>query len=103
MAWEQRKNNNYYYRKVRRGNKVNSVYIGKDILKYNLSGRARKQNLLNQNQINRITNEETVDLTFEAHNKAVIAIAEATLLLSGYHLHKGNWRKGHKVPSPQVT
>ena len=103
MAWEQRKNNNYYYRKVRRGNKVSSVYIGKDILEYNLSGRAHKQNLLNQKQITRITNEEAVDLTFEAHNKAIIAIAEATLLVNGDHLHKGNWRKRHEKRSKNTN
>ena len=97
MAWEQRKNNNnYYYRKVRRGNKVSSVYIGKDIPAYNLSGKTHKQKLLNQKQISRITKEEAVDLTLEAHNKAVFAIAEATLLLNGYHLHKGDWRKRHE-------
>lgn len=96
MAWERRNNNNYYYRKVRRGNKVCSVYIGKDILKYNLSGRDHNQKLLNQKQTKQIAKEEAVDLTLEANNKAVIAIAEATLLLNGYHLHKGNWRKRHE-------
>ena len=93
MAWEQRNNNNYYYRKVRRGNKVCSVYIGKDILKYNLSGRAHNQKLLNQKQTAQITDEEAVNQTVEVNHKVIISLAEAALLINGYRLHKGLWRK----------
>lgn len=97
MAWEQRNNNNYYYRKVRKGSKVSSVYLCKDILTYDLSGKAYKQKLLNQKQSAQITNEEGIDQTLEENHHLIIAIAESTLLLNGFHLHKGMWRRkyGH--------
>jgi len=96
MAWERRNNNNYYYRKVRRGNKVSSVYIGKDIPSYNISGRAHKQKLLNQKQAAQIADEGDVDQMLKANHKVIIALAEAALLLNGYHMHRGQWRKRHE-------
>jgi len=93
MAWERRKNNNYYYRKVRKGNKVSSVYVGKDIPSYNLSGKAQEQKLQNQKQAAEIVNEVAIDQALEENHTLITAIAEALLLLNGYHLHKGLWRK----------
>ena len=93
MAWEKRNKNKYYYRKVRDGDKVSSVYFGKDILAYKLSSGMHRQKLRNQKQQALINSEEAMDKELEELHRLLIAAAEATLLLNGYHLHKGQWRK----------
>ena len=93
MAWEKRKGGIYYYRKTRDGDKVYSVYVGKDVLAYELSGYLQKQKIQQQKQQALINSEIAVDKELDEHHRLLIAIAEATLLLNGYHLHKGEWRK----------
>jgi hypothetical protein len=95
MAWEKRNKNKYYYRKVRDGDKVSSVYLGKDILAYKISSEAQKHKLQSQKQEAQISLEQAHDEELEQSHRLLIAIAEATLLLNGYHLHKGQWRKIH--------
>jgi hypothetical protein len=93
MAWEKRSNNKYYYRKIRDGDKVSSVYLGKSLLTYKLSAYLHQQKMQQQKQQARIDAEDAMDKELDDLHRLIIAAAEATLLLNGYHLHKGDWRK----------
>jgi hypothetical protein len=95
MTWEKRSKNNYYYRKVRRGAKVSSVYLGNDIHAYIYTGELQRQKMQSQRQRALLNSETVKEHVIEDNHKAIIALAEAVMLLNGYHQHKGQWRKRH--------
>jgi len=92
VAWEKRSKSSYYYRKVRVGNKVRSIYIGNDILAYNLYADAERRRQKNMSQLAEIEAEEGVERALEENHRAIMALAESVLLLNNYHLHRGIWR-----------
>jgi hypothetical protein len=103
MAWEKRQGNNYYYRKVRDGDRVYSVYIGKSNRACQLSDHFDKIKIQKQNQQAQIDAEAAEDKELDDHYRLLIALAEATLLLNGYHLHKGEWKKVRKKKKDKLN
>ena len=95
MAWEKRNENRYYYRKVRVGDKVKSVYLGKDILAYKHLGEMQEQKALFKEQQAQLLIDEAREKELEENHRLLIAIAETALLLNGYRLHKGEWKRKH--------
>lgn len=93
MTWEKRSKGSYYYRKVRVGGKVRSIYVGKNILSYILSADADRRLTQKVSQQAEIDTEEGFEQALEENHKAIIALADAALLLNNYHLHRGKWRK----------
>ena len=93
MTWERRSKGSYYYRKVRTGGKVRSIYIGNNILSYNLYDKAEKKKLQHLSQQAVIEAEEGIDQALEENHKVIIALAESILLLNNYHAHRGKWRR----------
>lgn len=97
MGWEQRNNKRYYYRKVRYGARVVSEYVGSDETAHLLDSLAQmtrerdnQQRAQEQAVIAQMERRESADgEVFEA----VEALTEATLLVKGFHRHKGTWRK----------
>jgi hypothetical protein len=92
MAWERRGNRCYYYRKVRRGRRVVSEYAGE--LGALLDAEERRERA-QAREVERQTRAE-----FEQSQRALGDLAElanaltrAVLLASGYHTHKGQWRR----------
>jgi hypothetical protein len=97
MAWELRNGKRYYYRKVRKGRRVVSEYVGAGEfaeLLFQLDGfdRLEKQ----------ISALEWKDKKDEVKNlgkdisrliKIINGMVRASLLISGYHSHKGQWRR----------
>ena len=82
MAWEKRNKDKYYYRKVRAGNKVCSLYLGKDILAYKISEEDDQRKDQMQKQEAQINAEAAVDQALEANHQRIMALAEAALLLN---------------------
>ena len=92
MGWENRKGGQYYYGKLRAGKTVVSVYMGAR----DAEAMERKQELAREGR--RKDGEErheiaAINVALDEYYGMVRAITEASLRASGYHLHKGEWRK----------
>jgi hypothetical protein len=97
MGWELRNGKRYYYRKIRRGRRVISEYVGASEfsglwLELDEFDRAEKTQA-------RIAWKDEKD-EVKKLNKVINQLAEiingmarASLLTSGYHPHKGQWRQ----------
>jgi hypothetical protein len=97
MTWEKRGKSKYYYRKIRIGKKVRSIYMGNSItgltpeiedLEKRISKEKEKNNKLHACQ------ERDKKLDEMIHH--VDLFVNSLFLLSGYHCHKGEWRKPHE-------
>ncbi len=97
MGWELRNGKRYYYRKIRRGQRVVSEYIGASEFAELLSeidGIDRsektysKTNWKNQKDEVKRLNENIGQLA-----KIIRGVTRASLLTFGYHPHKGQWRR----------
>lgn len=97
MAWELRGNNIYYYRKKRIAGKVVSEYVGKEAV----AGAIAVLDLEKRQERNReaevVKKERAEFQLLEQHVTQVASfikpIVEGVLVVSGYHKHKGQWRK----------
>lgn len=97
MGWEQRGNQSYYYRKMRQGHRVISEYIGTGEgarLLYFIDESEREEARIDQITWKKIKLEnQTTDLEIDKLNHKINTLVKATMLASGYHTHKGQWRK----------
>lgn len=97
MGWELRNGKRYYYRKIRRGRRVVSEYVGTGEF---------VELLFKMDAIDRInkTHKKTawkkkkdavkkLSKDFNQLAKVIYSMARASLLISGYHSHKGQWRR----------
>lgn len=93
MGWEKRNGKDYFYLKMRDGNRVDSIYVGNNLRAHLIHRkmeleRAAEAAVQEENTAIRKTNTE-----LEALHKLVNKLANAALLMKGYHTHKGEWRK----------
>lgn len=97
MAWEKRGNKRYYYRKVRQGDRVVSEYVGAG----ELAGACAQLDALERQlrQAKRRTRRELRALDAQLNDVCdlIRALTYATLLTTGHHTHKGQWRKKRHV------
>jgi hypothetical protein len=97
MAWEKRGNKRYYYRKVRQGDRVVSEYVGAG----ELAGTYAHLDALERQlrQAERRTRRELRALDAQLNDVCdlIRALTYATLLTTGHHTHKGQWRKKRHV------
>jgi len=101
MGWEQRGNNQYYYRKEREGSRVRSVYIGVGDLA-NLSagllaleqGDRRLAELRKRQQRQAL---EALDAEIDALSDLVSTMTQATMIAAGFHQHKRQWRRKRRA------
>lgn len=97
MAWENRRGNQYYYRKRRVGTRIVSQYVGCEPWAETLAtcdqlDRAQAQLARNMECMARAEIEELDRIV--ANLEAVVrTITCAVLVASGYRTHKGQWRK----------
>jgi hypothetical protein len=97
MAWETRGSGTYYYRKTRRGNKVVSAYVGGGdvgvcIALMDAEDRERRAEADRE----RRRAEAEADERFrrvEAACDLLASLATDLMESSGYHKHKGQWRR----------
>jgi hypothetical protein len=96
MALEKRGGNLYYYRSIRRGDKVRRVYVGSG----ELATIAHERDLMERAQKEHRRQEERRELEkLESLAAPVLEIGEAAevltrahLVAAGYRRHKGEWR-----------
>ena len=97
MGWERRGGRQYYYRKVRRGGRVTSEYVGRgDIATLTaLLDEERRAERQEQREAERRLREEAehIDRRLAQIGDTLRSLTAAMLEQAGYHRHKGQWRK----------
>jgi len=97
MAWATRGNGTYYYRNRRIGGKVVTQYVGSgySATLMQMLDEHERQDAAQKRQAWQAVkdNEEQLDAMLDEVTALVNAYAGAMLLVSGYHLHKRQWRK----------
>jgi hypothetical protein len=96
MPWEERAGRRYYYRKVRRGGRVFSVYEGnglRGLLKAEEDEEAREaKRRAALDARAELAAQDAVDAVIDRQWQTVKAAADAALEAAGYHRHKRQWR-----------
>jgi hypothetical protein len=97
VAWEDRGNRQYYYRKRRIGNRVVSEYVGAG-LRAELTAEEdmleREHRKRERQEWNELKSEvQALDRELDSVGDLTRCLTRASLLLAGYHPHKGQWRK----------
>ena len=97
MAWEQRRGQSYFYRKVREGGRVRSKYVGGGIVAQICAGddNDKRRERDTQRTAYRAARhaEAQIDRQLADVESAIVAMTHATLFAAGYHKHNGQWRK----------
>jgi len=93
MAWEHRHGKLFYYRKVREGNRVRSVYMGNGELAAECSEKVQAEHRCQQQERVFKESENAIERQLAALDAEIAAITENTLTTAGLHQHKGTWRK----------
>ena len=97
MGWETRGNGTYYYRKVRRGGRVCSEYVGRGLVAdmlADIDGGARHDAQVQQ-QARRaeVDAERRTAATLAEVDRMVQDLTAAALIAAGYHAHRRQWRR----------
>lgn len=96
MPWEERGGRRYYYRKVRKGTRVFSVYVGGGVvgeLSAQIDEAERKVRASNREELRReLARQDEVDALLERSWRVAEAAARSALEEAGYHLHHRQWR-----------
>ena len=99
MSYERRGNGTYFYKKFRKGDKVTSVYIGPandwlircdEQLKEIREREKEEKRREGQEKLDQIRKMEG---SFLEPFRQIENYVSAVLIASGYHHHKGEWRK----------
>ncbi len=97
MGWERRGSSQYYYRKVRRGRRVVSEYVGAGefAIFTALLDEEQRAERQEQQEAERRRREEAYQIDHELAqiDDALRSLTAAMLEQAGYHRHKGQWRK----------
>lgn len=96
MALEKRDGNLYYYRTVRRGDKVSKVYMGSGELarivhERDLLNRAMEESR-RQEERRGLEKLEALAAPVQEVDEVAAVLARASLVAGGFHRHKGEWR-----------
>ena len=97
MGWETRGNGTYYYRKVRRGSRVMSEYIGAGVLAEvyaELDADARDEAAAARAAwAATVQAERRHDVALAEVDELVQGMTAAVLIAAGYHTHGRQWRR----------
>lgn len=96
MAWEERAGRRYYYRKVRKGGRIFSVYEGGGLGGKLAEARDAEARQTRQGETRTLRAElaqaDAVDEKLDAAWLIVERAAHEALKAAGYHQHKRQWR-----------
>lgn len=97
MAWEQRNGSSYYYRKERSGKSVKSVYVGTGLIANLAANLDSSENAKKEAERVAFRREVELQNAIDSRIDEVCRMTEmlmrAALIASGFHLHKGQWRR----------
>lgn len=97
MGWELRNGKRYYYRKFRKGRQVISEYVGKsEVVEFLFMSDEADRNEKTRSRIAWKRHKDEAKRLHEGVSqlaKIITGLTRASLLTSGYHSHKGQWRK----------
>ena len=97
MGWEIRGNNSYYYRKKRISGKVVSEYVGRGLVAQEIASMDLAKRLEENKGIVTTIQErnelQLLDQQITQVSSFIKQILEEVLITSGFHKHKGQWRK----------
>jgi len=97
MAWETRKNRQYFYTELRVGRRVVSQYVGTGLtaeLAAKLQTVANdEREMKSQLEAMEIAALATEDAEAEKFDEEVRLLVKSTLIAEGFHQHKGTWRR----------
>ncbi len=96
MAWEQRSNRRYYYRKRRDGQRVTSEYVGSGALAEEATAFYAIACEVRQARRRRWSALSAVDDQVDQACDLIQALAQGALLVTGHRMHKGQWRKSRR-------
>ncbi len=97
MGWEQRGNNQYYYRKEREGSRVKSVYVGRGEIAHMISEIQSSSPVLER--LARATRSpeaiksEKAEAVLAQSAELIQLLTQAALLAAGFHTHHRQWRR----------
>jgi hypothetical protein len=101
MGWEQRGNHSYYYRKVREGSTVKSVYVGRGEIAHMISQIQSSSRFLERLartiKSPEAIKQEKVDAAMEKALGLIQSVTDASLIAAGFHTHRRQWRKKGNV------
>jgi hypothetical protein len=97
MGWEQRGNNQYYYRKEREGSRVKSTYAGRGEIAH-ISAQIQESSPLLERLARTIKSPEVVkqekaEIAIEEVTNLIQLLTQAALLSAGFHTHHRQWRR----------
>ena len=96
MAWEERAGRRYYYRKVRKGGRVFSVYEGGGLggkLAEARDAERRKESAREMRTLRAVlARQDAIDAKIDEAWRIVERAAHEALEAAGYHQHKRQWR-----------
>ena len=93
MAWEQRGNRRYYYRKRRAGRRVVSEYVGSGELAETAAALHALERESRRARRRRWAAICAFDAQVDQACDLIQALAHGALLATSHRLHKGQWRK----------
>lgn len=101
MGWEQRGNNQYYYKKERSGSSVKSVYVGRSEIAHMISqfqsSSAEVEKLMRVKKSIEADELKRIEDTLDRAVELVQLFMQATLLTAGFHTHHRQWRRKRNV------
>jgi len=97
MGWEERNGKRYYYRKVRQGERVITIYVGSGQIA-EICARDDERNRTNKKNKCQALKKELKelcqpDVEIDSITAQINTLTAAWLYAWGFHKHKGQWRR----------
>lgn len=97
MAWETRRGRRYYYNKVWRDGTCQSEYIGTGLMA-DLTAQDQAQAHFDKDKWRALVDgERALDQEVDGVLATIRTLRDVVLIASGYHRHKGQWRKKRQL------
>ena len=97
MGWEQGGNNQYYYKKERKGSGVKSVYVGRGEIAHMVARIQSSSSVIERYgrlmKPPHVMEHERAEVELDQLTDRIRVITQAALLIAGFHTHKRQWRK----------
>lgn len=93
MGWVKRDRHRYYYRSVRIGDDTGKLYFGRGEEAHDQAALDQLRRESRDRGIAEMADFMNLDAALARHHEIAMLMAHLYLLASGYHRHKGQWRK----------